>query len=197
MVDCSKTTEIDIIKLINSWDIDAYFCIVEKYKEKLLNYILRITNIDLSEWENLLQEAFIKAYQNINSYNPDYSFSNWLYKITHNLVIDYHRKNKDSQTISLETQDEEYKKLIEIIPSNENIKENIIKKELILKIREILNLLELKYKEVLILKYIEEKNYEEISDILKTPAWTVATLINRGKKAFIQKALENNINSYM
>jgi DNA-directed RNA polymerase specialized sigma24 family protein len=45
---------------------------VEKYEQKLLKYILRITNVSYEDAENILQEVFIKAYTKINSYNSDY-----------------------------------------------------------------------------------------------------------------------------
>jgi RNA polymerase sigma-70 factor, ECF subfamily len=82
-----------------------------------LKYILRITNIDLEEAENLLQEVFIKVYENINDYNEELAFSSWIYRITHNITIDHHRKNKDKKSISLETQDSDYINLIELIDS--------------------------------------------------------------------------------
>jgi RNA polymerase sigma-70 factor (ECF subfamily) len=59
--------------------------------------------------------------------------------------------------------------LIEILESDENIEKQISKKDLNKKIKEIINLLDIKYKEILILKFLEEKNYSEISDILKIP----------------------------
>lgn len=197
MLDCSKNSEIDIIWKINSWDIDAYFCIVEKYKDVLMRYITRITDVSQDEAENILQETFIKAYQNINSYKKSYSFSNWLYSIAHNLIIDTHRKNEKKETVSLETDDEEYKSLIEILASDINIQKDITSKELSEKIRKILSKIEPKYKEILILKFLEEKDYNEISDILKIPSGSVATLIHRAKAAFKQKAIDCNINNYL
>ncbi len=197
MIDCNKYTDKEIIEIIYSWDIDAFYCIVNNYEKKLLKYILRITNIDLEDAENLLQEVFIKVYKNINDYNENFSFSSWIYRITHNITIDFHRKNKNNTNISLENDDEEYWNLIEIIDSGINIEKNSINKELNKKIIDILNSIDLKYKDILILKFLEEKNYNEISDILKIPVWTVATLINRWKKQFKQKAEENNLNSYI
>lgn len=196
MLDCNKK-EIEIIKLIMSWDIDAYYCIVENYQNKLLKYILRITDIDLEEAENLLQEVFIKAYKNINDYDEKYNFSSWIYKIAHNITIDFYRKNKDKLLISLETKDNDYKNLIDILESPENIEKKYKTKELILKIRDILSKLDFKYREVLILKFIDWKNYDEISDIIKSPTWTVATLINRAKKQFKIIANENKLITYI
>lgn len=197
MIKCSDKNDIDIVSLISSWDIDAFYCIVEKYEDKLLRYIMRITNVDLEEGENLLQEVFIKVYKNINEYNIDLNFSSWIYRIAHNLTIDYHRKNKDKWSISLQTDDDEYVSLIDLIESPINIEADFKKKELIKKIVDTLDLIDPKYKEILVLKFLEEKNYAEISDILKIPEWTVATLINRWKKQFKLKLEENNLESYL
>lgn len=197
MIDCFSKTDKDIVILVSSWDLDAFYCIVEKYEEKLLKYILRITNIDLEEAENLLQEVFIKVYKNINEFNESLSFSSWIYRITHNITIDYHRKNKDKKNISLNTDDEDYVNLIELLKSDTNIENEFKNSELIVKVMNILDLLDSKYKDILILKFLESKNYSEISDILKIPEWTVATLINRWKKQFKVKAEENNLSSYI
>ncbi len=197
MIDCSKYTSKDIIKKVSSWDMDAFYCIVEEYEEKLLRYILRISSVDLEEAENLLQEVFIKVYKNINSYNYKLTFSSWIYRITHNITIDFYRKNKNKINISLETEDEEYVNLIEVLDAWISLEKDVHKKELIEKITQILYLLDIKYRDILILKFLENKNYSEISDILKIPEWTVATLINRWKKQFKIIASEKKLNSYL
>lgn len=197
MLECNKYTDQDIVALVSSWEIDAFYCLVEKYEKKLLNYILRITNISYEDAENLLQDIFLKIYTNINSYNSDYSFSSWIYRIAHNYTIDYYKKNKNKQNVNLNSWDDKDINFLELLESDENIEKNIINKELILKIKKILNSLDIKYREILILKFLEEKNYKEISDILKIPEWTVATLINRWKKQFKQKAEEQNLINYL
>lgn len=197
MLECNKYTDQDIVALVSSWEIDAFYCLVEKYEKKLLNYILRITNISYEDAENLLQDIFLKIYTNINSYNSDYSFSSWIYRIAHNYTIDYYKKNRNKQNVNLNSWDDKDINFLELLESDENIEKNIINKELILKIKKILNSLDIKYREILILKFLEEKNYKEISDILKIPEWTVATLINRWKKQFKQKAEEQNLINYL
>jgi len=148
MIDCSKYSDKEIVKSVSSWDIDAFYCISQKYWEKLLKYILRITNIDLEEAENLLQEVFIKVYENINDYNEELAFSSWIYRITHNITIDHHRKNKDKKSISLETQDSDYINLIELIDSWINLEEENKKRELEKKIFQILQSLDVKSKDI-------------------------------------------------
>jgi len=196
MINCSKNSDKNIVSLISSWDIDAFYCIVEKYEQKLLKYILRITNVSYEDAENILQEVFIKAYTKINSYNSEYSFSSWIYRIAHNHTIDYFKKNSKKETINLEWDDDNIN-FLDLFESWENIEENISKKELNKKIWEIINSLDNKYKEILILKFLEEKNYSEISDILKIPEWTVATLINRWKKQFKQKAEDQKLINFL
>jgi len=196
MIDCSKNNENEIVELISSWNIDAFYCIVEKYEQKLLKYILRITNVSYEDAENILQEVFIKSYTKINSYNSDYSFSSWIYRIAHNHTIDYFKKHSKKETVNLEGDDDNIN-FLNLFESWENIEENISKKELNKKIWEIIYSLDSKYSEILILKFLEEKNYSEISDILKIPEWTVATLINRWKKQFKQKAEDQNLINFL
>ncbi len=197
MWNCKENTDKDIVRKISSWDIDAFYCVVKNYEGKLSRYINRITNISPEETENILQEVFIKAYKNINSYDDKLSFSSWIYRITHNMVIDFHRKNKNKMDVSLETDDEEYVNLIEMIDSWVDIESGVQNKELIWKIISVLNLLDKKYRDVLVLKFLEEKDYNEISDILKIPKWTVAILINRWKKQFREMADRNNLKLYL
>ncbi len=197
MLNCEKNTDKEIVKKISSWDTEAFYCIVEKYENKLFKYILRITNIPTEEIENLLQEIFIKIYKNINNYDEKLSFSSRIYRIAHNTAIDNYRKNKNKINISLETDDEDYLNLIEMIDSGVDIEGSLKNKQLIEKIVFILNSLDKKYRDVLVLKFLEEKKYDEISDILKIPMWTVAILVNRGKKQFQKFAKANNLEFYL
>jgi len=162
---------------------DCYSIIISRYERKLKNYILRISNISPDEADDILQDIFIVVYQNLNSFNQELSFSSWIYRIAHNNVINHWKKNKKNQTLSIE----QNKFFIETI-FNENsvkieIENNLIQEE----IQMAFNALDEKYKEVLILKFWEGKDYKEISDILQKPMGSIATLINRGKKNFIKK----------
>lgn len=196
MQDYSQYTEQEIIAFVSKWETDAYSRLVELYQNKLLKYIHKISYISLEEAENLLQEVFIKAYKNIHSYNPKYSFSSWIYRITHNHTIDYYKKHKNTKTVQLETDANDGKKLLDILASDENIEQNLQKQELFEVIGNILKDMDIKYREVLVLKFLQEKSYDEISDILHIPSWTVATLINRGKKQFKQLSEHYNIHHY-
>ena len=173
---------------------EAFYYLVKRYEAKLLRYINRLTNIHTDEAEDILQDIFIKVYRNLNGFDQNLSFSSWIYRIAHHEIINHYHRNKRriSMTTSEESQDE-LNSLTEIINDDPDSYEQLIAMENALKIREILDELPEKYKEVLILFFLEEMSYNEISDVLRKPPGTIATLINRGKKKFKKIALKNNL----
>lgn len=174
---------------------DYFEHLVDRYEKKLSRYVRRLTGLDTESIEDILQEAFIKIYINLNDYDEKYSFSSWAYRITHNEAINYLRKNKKVITVPLETEDEENANLIEVLKSEIDVAEEIAQKDIIERIRKAISLLPDKYREVLILRYMEDMNYEEISDVLRMPMGTVATTINRAKEKFKQIAEKMHLNS--
>lgn len=169
---------------------DAFLDIVKLYEKPLSSYIKRLTRVDEDELQDILQEVFIKTYLNLNEFNSDLKFSSWIYRIAHNHVISRYRKLKarpEGNAINID--EEGLKNLADGIDIAIQTDLNLASEE----INKILNLLEEKYREVLVLKFLEEKSYEEISDILKKPAGTVASMINRAKLAFKAEAEKQKI----
>ncbi len=168
--------------------------IIEKYEEPLKRYIRRIARPSVDDLDILLQDVFIKIYENLNDFDQTLQFSSWIYRIAHNESIDFVRKKKRTG-VSLDEpiNDDEGTTLAETIASPTNITEDIdagyIKKSIEL----VLDDLEPKYRSVLVLKFLEDKDYEEISDILRKPPGTVATLIHRAKKEFRRIAEEKGM----
>ena len=158
----------------------SYFlCIMKKYETPLFRYVRRISNFSQEEIEDILQEVFIKVYQNINDFDKSLKFSSWIYRIAHNHVISKFRKYKSRPEGSLlEITENELNNISSELDINKEIDAKINKETL----SKILNTIDQKYKEVLVLKFLEERDYKEISDIIKKPMGTVATLINRAKK---------------
>ncbi|MBU1036706.1 sigma-70 family RNA polymerase sigma factor [Patescibacteria group bacterium] len=170
---------------------DNFLYLIKRYENKLLRYIQRISNISLEDAKDILQEVFIKVYYKLNDFDPDLKFSSWIYRITHNQVISHYRKlQARPKTVFLDTENN----LIENIKVELKMESDIDLAYLQKNIFKILNQLPEKYKEVLVLKFFEEKSYQEISDILKIPMGTVATLINKGKKFFKENLAKQEIN---
>ena len=187
--DCQKLNDEELIER-SLQDIDYFACIYERYEQKLIRYILRISSFSFEEAEDVLQEAFIKAWKNLNEFDGDLKFSSWIYRIVHNTTITEWKKSQSKGKDRKQNIDEE---VFQNIPSSLNIEKKASQKFDKENIQRILQLMPEKYREALILKFLEEKNYKEISDILKKPSGTVATLINRAKKSFYQTAKQNNI----
>lgn len=175
--DCVKMSDNDLVRLSID-NSDYYSCLITRYEPKLLRYVTRLSKLDRDDAEDILQEVFIKTYYHLNDFKPELQFSSWIYRIAHNETISQIRKRSIRPTVSLDGED---LKIVEDVFSIEQEIDNSFDKEKVLKV---ISLLDEKYKEVLTLRYLEDKNYIEISDILKKPVSTVGNLIARGKNKF-------------
>jgi len=156
--------------------------IMERYRGPLLAYIKRLGRINTEDAKDLLQEVFLKAYLNLNSFDSGLKFSSWIYRIAHNETISYFRKIKarprghavDFESIAISR-----------LLADFSLKEEIDNKISHDKIKTVLNELNIEHRDLLILKFFEEKSYQEISDIIKKPLGTVASAMNRAKKVLL------------
>lgn len=175
------------IKQIIKGDQDAFGEIVELYKNSIYQLCYRMLG-NRHEAEDMAQEAFIRAFINIKSFNQDLKFSTWLFRIATNLCIDRMRKKKPDYYLDAEVSGSEGLTMYSQIPSNSPLPENEIQSlelhETVQK--EILKLPE-KYRTAIVLKYIEELSLNEISEILDLPLGTVKTRIHRGREALRQQ----------
>lgn len=176
-----KKTDNEIITL-SIKDSSCFAILIERYEKKFSRYIARLCACSKEDIEDLVQEIFIKIYRNMNDFDIKLKFSSWAYRIAHNEVISYYRKirarprpvNLEPDLVILDKTKDDFSAFLD---------RNLNKE----KILEILEMLDFKYKEVLILRFFEEKSYEEISDILRKPPGTVATLLSRAKNQFKEK----------
>lgn len=168
---------------------EDFLYLINRYQAKLGRYIRRIAGVGKEDTEDLLQDVFIKVYQNLNSFDTSLKFSSWVYRITHNEVISHWRKSKsrpEEITYEVDT-------ILNGLTDDVDIIGDVDQKYLRQNIDKVLGTMDMKYREVLILKFLEDKDYKEIADILKKPMGTVATLINRAKSQFRKKLKESNI----
>lgn len=181
-VNCEEKTDSEVVGLAKE-NPDYLACLMERYEEKLFYYIRRISYFSKEDIEDILQEVFIKVYKNLNDYEDSLKFSSWIYRITHNHTVDEIRKRGGKKTaISLDKDD-----LFKFIKSGTNLEKDVATREKMRKVRETMERMPLKYREPMVLRFLEEKSYDEIMDILKKPKGTVATLIKRGKKMFLSQ----------
>lgn len=173
-------------------DPESFGLLMERYQRPLSGYIRRLTQLAPDDSQDLLQEVFIKIYQNLNAYDGNLKFSSWAYRIAHNQAMDHFRRaNARPRTDALE--DYEWEKIAQ---ASVHLEKELLDKDCAQKVKECIRNLPMNYREVLILRFVEEKEYEEIMDILKKPKGTVATLIARGKEMLRQKMKEKDINCF-
>ena len=175
------------IKQVIKGDQDAFAEIVEIYSNSIYQLGYRMLG-NRHEAEDIAQEAFIRAYVNIKSFNQDLKFSTWLFRIATNLCIDRIRKKKPDYYLDAEVSGTDgltmYSQLASNSPLPEQELESLELQDSVQK--EILKLPE-KYRSVIVLKYIEELSLNEISEILELPLGTVKTRIHRGREALRQQ----------
>ncbi len=187
--DCDTKTDEELVSLTAD-NPEIYYCLMARYEDRLLRYIKRISNVNKETAEDLVQEIFIKAFENINDFDIKLKFSSWIYRIAHNHAVSHWRKNKNEAQVFSWDEDDKFKNMFE---SEENLEKEISAKLTAEKIRALIGSLKPAYQDALVLRYLEDKSYEDISDILKKPVGTVGTLLAEAKKKLREKIKKENI----
>ena len=182
------TDEELILEFQQNNTVKAYEILVQRYKNPLINYIYRFLG-DYEACADIVQETMIKVYRNKDSYKSIAKFSTWIYTIAGNLARTEYQRRKKRNTFSInsmrvddETFDipDESSRPDDVTDSG--IKEEIIQKAL-LKVSEA-------YREMVVLRDIQELSYEEIAEVTGITVGTVKSRINRGR-AQLQKLLKD------
>ncbi len=163
-------------------DERIYKLFMQKYERALYFFIVKMVR-DREMIPDLIQEIFVKAFSNLSTFNPQYAFSTWLYRIATNHTIDYLRKKK-LNTYSIDepisTKDGEMQ--IELPDTNFAADKDIQHKERASLISQAIASLPEKYQMVIKMRHMEEKSYQEISEILDLPLGTVKAHIFRARE---------------
>ena len=157
-------------------DSANYAVLVRRYEPKLMRYIRRFAGLGREDAEDVLQVTFLKAYVNLNDFDRSLKFSSWIYRIAHNESVNFLRKRTARPKTGPIFGD------IAAVAESLDIEAAIDKKILASAVRRAVKMIKPAQREALVLKFFEDKDYREISDILKKPMGTVATLISRAKR---------------
>lgn len=178
-----------LVKKAIGGDEQAYRKLVDKYERALFYHILKMVK-DREQVEDLVQESFVKAFDNLNSYSTNYAFSTWLYRIATNHTIDYLRKKK-LQTLSIDepvkTKDGEMQ--MQLPDDSAEADRKIIREQRQEIVQNAIEDLPDKYRKVIEMRHMEEKSYQEIADVLDLPLGTVKAHIFRARE-LLYKALK-------
>lgn len=187
MADIQQIRDEELVVVIREKDQELYTEIVKRYEEKLRRYALVFAH-DADKADDVLQNTFLKAFINLKSFNTKKKFSSWIYRILHNEAINYIKKHKKEVSI------DEVPEVQDMVSENDSPMDNLEAKEMKKMLLGKIDKLPLKYSEPLMLFYMEERSYEEISDILRMPIGTVGTRINRGK-SLLKKTIKKEYES--
>lgn len=168
-------------------DPEIFGVLMERYEQPLRRYLRRLTGWGDEEVSDILQEAFIKMYRHLNEYDEELKFSTWAYRITHNQAIDTLRSVEIRPFLSqVALEDVE-----QFVPTKTDSEADFLRQDDMEHVRRAILGLPLAYRNVLVLRFLEEKSYEEIVDIVKKPKGTIATLIRRGRAALLEELRQN------
>ena len=168
-----------LMSLFQGGDENAYIELVNRYKDKLINFIFNYLG-DLESSEDVVQETMIKLYQKKHYYKEIAKFSTWLYTIAKNLANTELRKRKQRKTTLLSQFSKDDKTYD--LPSNDPEPGQEIQTDIVNKIiRDAVDQLSEKFKIVIVLRDIQGLSYEDISEIINVPIGTVKSRINRAR----------------
>jgi RNA polymerase sigma-70 factor (ECF subfamily) len=181
----SKPTDEDLIERFQDGDLYAFDLIVKRYKNQLMNFVYRFLG-NAEEAEDLVQETFLRVYRNRRAYQKVAKFSTWIYTIAGNLAKTELRKRKRRKFFSIsdlgynekdyDISDEAYNPEKDV---DSRMKEEIIHREI--------NQLSPKFRQVILLRDVQQLSYEEISQIVNIPLGTVKSRVNRGRLKLQEK----------
>ncbi|MFZ2523184.1 MAG: RNA polymerase sigma factor [Minisyncoccia bacterium] len=169
-------TDEELASLVQQGHREKFGELMNRYSGKLFRYGRQFLK-DFDNIEDVVQDVFIKTYQNINSFDTSQRFSPWIYRIAHNTYINAIKKQNNGPLYLFD---------FDTIMSHTVVEEDpIIKEREQKEIKEMvergLSQIEPKYREILVLYYIEDLSYKEISDILQVPIGTVGVRVMRAK----------------
>lgn len=172
-------TDEELIEQFQNGNLYAFEEIVKRYKDQLVNFAYRFLS-DVGDAEDIVQETFLRVYRNKKAYRNIAKFSTWIYTITGNLAKTELRRHKRRRLLSISGLGFEDRslELRDDKKGPEDSADEIIKEEIV---QSAIDSLPEKFKEVIILRDIQELSYEEISSIVKIPLGTVKSRVNRGR----------------
>lgn len=177
----SELTDEELIAEFQRDNEAAFTLLVGRFKDPLTNFVFRFIG-DWDDCNDIVQEAFIRVYRSKHSYKPVAKFSTWVYTIATNLAKTQLRRKKLRNVVTFWGRGDNEREALDDIPDEgsrtDALVESSIREQ---RIEKALNALPAKYREVVVLRDIQELSYEEIAAISGLNIGTVKSRINRGR----------------
>ena len=167
--------ELLLISRARGGDREAFGALVEQYRDNVYRLAYRMCG-NAYDADEAAQEAFVAAWRALPNFRGDAKFSTWLYRLTTNAAIDVMRREKRHQTVG-------NGEMVDLADDADSPQETVERTEQQEAVQKALATLSEEYREVLLLRYMEELDYAEIAEVLQLPSGTVKSRINRAKAA--------------
>lgn len=177
MHDSDTTTDEELARLTQGGDREAFGVLVDRYEAKLARYGRKFLSVE-EDIEDVLQEVYIRAYRNIQSFDTRQRFSPWIYRIAHNTFVNELRRKSRAPFFTVD-----FDSFIAHPHADEKTERESEEREMKELVEKGLEQVPPKYREVLILFYLEDLSYQEIADVLQVPIGTVSVRLKRAKEA--------------
>jgi RNA polymerase sigma-70 factor, ECF subfamily len=194
--DLANLPDADVVVLAQQGLETAFRELIRRYERPVFSLVYRMVR-NRETAEEIAQDTFIKALNNIERYSPAFKLSSWLFKIANNLAIDHLRKGH-LRTISLSgapdaaTASEIEATSFEVASSVQSPLQAMESRELGSAIEQAIGRLRPEYRSCIVMRHVEGRSYEEIATTLDLPLGTVKTYIHRAR-AELRKALEDTV----
>ena len=185
MADYADFSDKELVSTALEGRESAYREILSRYERPIFSLVYRMVR-DRSLAEDLAQEAFIRAFNALDSYDSRYKFSSWIFKIANNLTIDHLRKKK-LDTVSIHgsphatSEEEQSRTAVVLETETENPEEYVEHRELGGQIEDAIGELRPEYRIAVLLRHVEGYSYDEIAEIMEVPLGTVKTYLHRAR----------------
>ena len=184
-------TDESIALRVQQGDADAFGDLIERYDAKLMRYARKFL-LDPDDAKDIVQDIFIKSYENIQSFDASRRFSPWIYRIAHNEFVNALKK-RASRHIAF---DIDIDTLFPHLAAPDTADSAALERDLRTSLERHLDKLSPKYRELLVLYYIEGMDYKEMSEILQIPISTVGVRLARGREALKKVVGDEGIEHY-
>jgi RNA polymerase sigma-70 factor (ECF subfamily) len=161
---------------------DAYRELVKRFERPVYSLILRMVQ-DSASAEDLAQEVFVKAFRRLETYDPQWKFSSWLFKIAHNATIDHLRRGTP-ETVPLEAEEDDRGSLAAVL-ADETVEDPLAaaqRRDLGRSLERAISLLRPEYRQAVLMFYAHGASYQEICEVTGLPLGTVKTNLHRARK---------------
>lgn len=178
----TREEESRIVQKVIRGDVNAFEKLVLEYEKSVYNIALRMTG-NSEDASDMTQEAFIKAYNSLQSFRGDSKFSVWLYRIATNVCLDFLRSRSRKPTVSLSVEDNEGEEVQLDVADESQSPELLLDRQMTREsVRRGLETLSPEYRQILLLREIQGLSYDEISQALGLEVGTVKSRIFRARK---------------